>query len=74
MEAVLRLHSFTGGTKAYLNCSDSSLTVCIMGRHAQIVRLWTYNHSHRFGHADLDGVAATVLYREKQMELDPRGH
>ena len=59
MEAFLR---FTRGTKAYPNYSDSSLIVCVMGRHAEIVWLWTCNNSHRFGHADLGGVAATVLY------------
>jgi len=55
-------HRFTGGTKAYLNCSDSSLIVCVMGRHAQIVWLWIDNNGRRFGYADLGGVAATVLY------------
>ena len=74
MEAFLRLHRFTGGTKAYRNCSDSSLAVCVMGRHAQIVWLWINNNSHRFGLADLGGMAATVLCREKQMELGSRGH
>jgi hypothetical protein len=74
MEEILWLHRFTGGTKAYLNCSDSDLTVCGVGRHAQIVWLWIDNNGHRFGFADLDGMAATILYHEKQMELDSRGH
>jgi len=62
METILRLHRFTGGTEAYPNCSDSNLIVCVMGRHAQIVWLWIDNNSHRFGYADLGGMATTVLY------------
>jgi len=61
MEAILRLYRFTGGTKAYPNRSDSNPAVCIMGRYAQIVWLWTDNNSHGFGHADLGGMVATVL-------------
>ena len=58
MEAFLR---FARGAKAYLNFSDSNITVRVMGRHAEVIWLWTGNNGHRFGHADLGGVAATVL-------------
>jgi hypothetical protein len=64
MEAILRLHRFTGGTKAYLNCRNSSLAVCVVGRHIRIVWLWINNNSHRFGFAGLGGMAAAVLYCE----------
>jgi|GEM_PF-3519737 len=58
MEAFLR---FASGTKAYLNFSDSNITVRVMGRHAEVIWLRIGNNGYRFGHADLGGVAATVL-------------
>lgn len=71
MEAVLW---FTGDTKAYPDCRNSSLAVCVMGPNAGIVWLWIDNHSHRFGLAHLGGLVAAVLCCEAEVELDSRGH
>ena len=64
----------TGDTKACPDCRNSTLTLRHMGPNAGIVWLWIDNHSHRFGSAHLDVVAAVVLRCATEVELDSRGH
>jgi hypothetical protein len=65
---------FTGDTKAYPNCHNSSLAVRYMGPNAGIVRLWIDNHSHRSGPAHLDGMATAALRCQAEVELGSGGH
>ena len=65
---------FTGDTKAYRNCRNSSLTLRYVGPNAGIARLWIDNHSHRFRSAHLDSMAATALRCQAEVELDSGRH
>ena len=74
MEAFLRLHRFTGGTKAYPDCCDSGLAVYRMGRLVRIAWLRISIDCHSFGLAGLGSMATAVLYPETEVELGYRGY
>lgn len=73
MEAILQLHCFTDSTTAHPHCGSSNPAVCVMGRYAQIVWLWTNHNGRCFGLADLDGMAAAIARLETQVELGSGG-